>query len=254
MSNYRTIIISDVHLGTPDSKAKELVRFLKSHTCQTLVLNGDIIDGWYLRRIGSKWKKKHNRFIRLVSKMMDKQKTKVVYVRGNHDDFLDNIIPLELGNLSIVKQYEIESAGKKFWIVHGDIFDSITTHLKWLSKLGDIGYNLLIKINKWYNRYRAWRGKPYYSLSREIKAKVKKAVSYISDFQTEMASLAKKRNYQGVVCGHIHQPSIENYNGIIYMNSGDWVESLSALVEDFEGNWKIILYEDFIKALMNTQT
>jgi UDP-2,3-diacylglucosamine pyrophosphatase LpxH len=246
MQHYKTIIISDIHLGAEESKAKEVVRFLKKHSCDKLILNGDIIDGWQLRRSG-KWKKKHTRFFRCVLKMIEKQNTEVIYVRGNHDDFLDNVLPFFVGDLSIVRDYEIESNGKKFWVVHGDIFDSITTNMKWLAKLGDIGYTLLLKINKYYNNYRIKRGLPYFSLSKEIKAKVKGAVSYISDFEKELVTLARTKHYSGVICGHIHHPSIQQYGDLVYMNSGDWVESLSALVEDKHGNWSIVLYEDFVK-------
>lgn len=246
MPQYKTIIVSDVHLGTTDSKAKELVRFLKRNSCEKLILNGDIIDGWQLKKSG-KWKKKHTRFFRVVLKMIEKNNTEVIYVRGNHDDFLDNVLPFYIGNLQIVKDTVIESGGKRFWVLHGDIFDSITTNMKWLAKLGDVGYTFLLWLNKVYNGYRIKRGKPYYSLSKEIKSKVKSAVSFISSFEKELVELAKARHYDGVICGHIHHPSIQNYGDLIYMNSGDWVESLSALVEDFEGNWNIILYEDFIK-------
>jgi len=250
MQHYKTIIISDIHLGAEESKAKEVVRFLKKHSCDRLILNGDIIDGWQLRRSG-KWKKKHTRFFRRVLKMIEKQNTEVIYVRGNHDDFLDNVLPFFIGSLSIVRDYELESNGKKFWLVHGDIFDSVTTNMKWLAKLGDIGYTLLLKINKYYNNYRIKRGLPYFSLAKEIKAKVKGAVSYISDFEKELVTLARKRNYDGVICGHIHHPSIQQYGDLVYMNSGDWVESLSALVEDEKGDWSIVLYEDFVKKEAN---
>jgi UDP-2,3-diacylglucosamine pyrophosphatase LpxH len=246
MKHYKTIIISDVHLGAEESKAKEVVRFLKKLTCDRLILNGDIIDGWQLRRSG-KWKKKHTRFFRTILKMIEKHNTEVVYIRGNHDDFLDNVLPFSIGSMSIVRDYELKSNGKKFWVVHGDIFDSITTNMKWLAKLGDIGYTLLLVINKYYNNFRIKKGKPYFSLSKEIKSKVKSAVSYISDFEKELVTLAKARNYSGVICGHIHHPSIQQYGELIYMNSGDWVESLSALVEDKNGNWKIVMYEDFVK-------
>ena len=243
---YKTIVISDIHLGSSESKAKELVRFLKKHSCEKLILNGDIIDGWQLRRSG-KWKKKHTRFFRVVLKMIEKQNTEVIYTRGNHDDFLDNVIPFNIGKLSIVKDYVYESNGRKFWVIHGDIFDSITTNLKWIAKLGNIGYTFLLWLNKVYNYWRIKSGKPYYSLSKEIKAKVKFAVSYISGFEKQLVELARSRNYNGVICGHIHQPAIQNFEEIIYMNSGDWVESLSALAEDENGNWKIIYYEEFIK-------
>jgi len=166
IKRYRTIVISDIHLGTSDSKAKELVRFLKRNVCNKLILNGDIIDGWRLRR-GGVWKKKHTRFVRVVLKMMERYGTEVIYVRGNHDDFLDNFIPFAAGKFTIVKDYIYESESKKYWILHGDVFDSITTNLRWLAKLGDIGYTLLLWINKVYNNYRVKRGLPYYSLSKK---------------------------------------------------------------------------------------
>ena len=246
MKHYRTIVLSDIHLGSQDSKAKEVVRFLKKHSCEVLILNGDIIDGWQLRRSG-KWKKKHTRFFRRVLKMTEKQNTKVIYLRGNHDDFLDNVVPFEVGNFRILKDYVLESNGKKFWVLHGDIFDAVMNNMKWLAKLGDIGYTLLLWLNKVYNNYRIKRGLPYYSLSKEIKAKVKQAVMYVSNFEKELVDLARQRKFDGVICGHIHHPAITKYEGIIYMHSGDWVESLSALVEDFDGNWSIYTYEQFLK-------
>jgi len=244
IKHYKTIVISDIHLGMSDSKAKELVRFLKKNICNKLILNGDIIDGWRLRR-GGEWKKKHTRFFRVVLKMIERHGTEVIYTRGNHDDFLDNFIPFTAGRFSIVKDYIYESHNRKYWVLHGDVFDSITTHWRWLAKLGDIGYNLLLWTNKIYNNNRIRKGLPYYSLSKDIKQKVKTAVSYFSDFEKELASMATVKGMDGVICGHIHHPSIATYNNIIYMNSGDWVESLSALVEDHEGNWKIIYYTEW---------
>ncbi len=238
---HKTIVISDVHLGASGSKTKQLVRFLKQNACETLILNGDIIDGWQLQRSG-KWKRKHTRFIKIVLKMIDKLKTEVIYVRGNHDDFLDQILPLRIGRLSICKDYIYESFGKRYYITHGDIFDSITTKLKFVAKLGDIGYNFLLWLNKCYNQYRAKRGLPYYSLSQKIKSKVKTAVSYIDDFEKELASFAKIKQCDAIICGHIHQPAIKEIDGILYLNSGDWVESLTALTEDFNGNWELVHY------------
>ncbi len=245
-NHYKTIIVSDVHLGTTNSKAKELVRFLKKNTCERLILNGDIIDGWRLKKSG-KWKKKHTRFFKVIIKMMQNVKTEVIYIRGNHDDFLDNMMPLDIGNLSIKKDYTFMSKGKKYYVIHGDIFDSITSNLRWLAKIGDIGYNFLLWLNKIYNNRRLKNGLPYYSLSQLIKQKVKTAVSYISDFEEELVALARSRHCQGVICGHIHHPSITQYKDIKYMNSGDWVESLTALVEDYEGNWRIIYYTDLVE-------
>ena len=242
-NHYKTIVLSDIHLGTKNSKAKEVVRFLKSNTCDTLILNGDIIDGWQLKR-GGKWKKKHTRFFRVVLKMMEKHQTKIVYVRGNHDDFMDNILPFIFGNINLVKDYSFQSKGKKFLVIHGDIFDAITTHFRWLAMLGDIGYTLLLWINKLYNNWRVRRGLPYYSLSQIVKQKVKSAVSYISNYEIELVKLARSKGYDGVICGHIHHPAVTQYGDILYMNSGDWVESMSALVENYKGEWNILYYSD----------
>jgi hypothetical protein len=244
--HYKTIVVSDVHLGTRGSKVKELIHFLRNHTCDRLILNGDIIDGWQLKKSGT-WKKKHTRFFKLVLKLMQNEKMEVIYTRGNHDDFLDQVLPIQIGNFSIVRDYEFESSGKKYYVVHGDIFDSVTTQLKWIAKLGDIGYTLLLWVNHQYNKYRISRGLPYYSLSKEIKAKVKGAVSFISDFEKTLSELGKIRDCDGIICGHIHSPAIKQMGEILYLNSGDWVESLSALVEDNNGEWSIILYEDFIR-------
>jgi UDP-2,3-diacylglucosamine pyrophosphatase LpxH len=245
-SHYKTIVISDVHLGTKASKAKELVRFLKTNTCDKLILNGDIIDGWRLKKNG-KWKKKHTRFFKALMKMIEKFNTEVIYIRGNHDDFLDNIMPITIGKLSVQKDYVLRTNGKNFYVIHGDIFDSITTNLKWLAKLGDVGYTFLLWLNKVYNRRRIKKGLPYYSLSQDIKQRVKSAVSYISDFEKELVNVARSKNCEGIICGHIHHPDIQEYEGITYLNSGDWVESLSALVEDKNGNWEILYYNELIK-------
>lgn len=245
-NHFKTIVISDVHLGTKASKAKELVRFLKTNTSDKLILNGDIIDGWRLKKNG-KWKKKHTRFFKVLMKMIDKFNTEVIYLRGNHDDFLDNMMPLTIGNLSIQKDYIHRSNGKNYYVIHGDVFDTITSNLKWLAKLGDIGYTFLLWLNKVYNKRRIKKGLPYYSLSQDIKQRVKTAVSYISSFEQELVKLAKSRNCQGVICGHIHHPDIQQYGEITYLNSGDWVESLSALVEHQNGKWEILYYKDLIK-------
>ncbi|MDP4210429.1 MAG: UDP-2,3-diacylglucosamine diphosphatase [Bacteroidota bacterium] len=245
-NHYKTVVLSDIHLGTKHSQAKEVVRFLKNNTCDKLILNGDIIDGWQLRK-GGNWKKKHTRFFRVVLKMMEKHQTEVIYVRGNHDDFLDNILPFVFGDIKIVKDYIHISKGRKFLVLHGDLFDTITTHLRWLAKLGDVGYTFLLWLNKFYNNYRVRRGLPYFSLSQAVKQKVKGAVSYISDFETELVKLARSKGCQGVICGHIHHPAITMYDDVLYMNSGDWVESLTALVEDYQGEWSIIYYSDLVK-------
>ena len=242
VKQYKTIIISDVHLGSEGSKAKEVSAFLKSVTCETLILNGDIIDGWQLKKGGS-WKKKHTAFFRVVLKMIEFQQTKVIYLRGNHDDFLDQIIPFSLGkSFTIQRDYILNSGEKKFLITHGDIFDSVTSNMKWLAYLGDVGYTLLLSMNKIYNQYRSWRGLSYYSFSQRIKQRVKEAVNYVSDFEEKITELAKAYHCDGIICGHIHKPDIRKIDDIIYMNSGDWVESMTALVEDHDGNWELLYF------------
>ena len=240
--NYKTIVISDVHLGTKSSKAKELLHFLRFNSCSKLVLNGDIIDGWRIQRSG-RWDKHHTSVLKHLIKMVEKHKTQIIYVRGNHDDFLDKILPMSFGKLSILREYYHYSGNKKYLVTHGDIFDHITTHLRWLAKLGDLGYIILLWINKTYNNQRLRQGKPYYSISKVIKHKVKLAVSYISGFENAIKKLAILRGCDGVICGHVHHPAIVKDEKIIYMNSGDWVESLSALVEDFDGEWSIKYYK-----------
>lgn len=246
-THYKTIVVSDLHLGIKSSKAKEVTRFLRRNSCDTLILNGDIIDGWALKRSG-KWKKRHTKFFRLILKYVSSRKTKVVYLRGNHDDFLNEVLPFELGNFSICKHYIHESNGKKYFITHGDLFDTVTKNMRWLAHLGDVGYTLLLWINRHYNLYREKRGLPYYSLSQAVKAKVKKAVSFIGDFENELAAVAKRKKCDGIICGHIHQPADKMINGIRYLNSGDWVETMSALVETRTGEWKVIHYEEWMKA------
>ncbi len=246
-TRYKTIVLSDIHLGTSSSKAKEVVHFLKHHTCETLILNGDIIDGWQLRKSGA-WKKKHTKFFRLILKRASKG-TRIVYVRGNHDDFLDEVLPFRLGNFSICRDHYIGSGTKRYYVVHGDIFDTVTTKLKWIAKLGDVGYTLLLWINKHYNLWRERRGLPYYSLSQAVKAKVKGAVSFISDFETQLAAVARARHCDGVICGHIHTPADKMIGNIHYINSGDWVESLTALVETEMNEWKILHYTEWLRSL-----
>lgn len=242
VKQYKTIIISDLHLGSDGSKAKEVTAFLKSVTCETLILNGDIIDGWQLKK-GGAWKKKHTAFFRVVLKMIEYQQTKVIYLRGNHDDFLDQIIPFSLGkSFTIQRDYILESGEKRFLITHGDIFDSVTSKMKWLAYLGDVGYTLLLSMNKIYNQYRSWRGLSYYSFSQRIKQRVKEAVNYVSDFEEKITELAKANHCDGIICGHIHKPDIRQINDILYMNSGDWVESMTALVEDHSNNWDLLFF------------
>jgi UDP-2,3-diacylglucosamine pyrophosphatase LpxH len=243
--HYKTIVISDVHLGTKDAKTKELAQFLKVNSCDRLIINGDFIDAWNLNRRG-KWNNKDTRVIRRILKMMELHNTDVIYVRGNHDDFLDKVIPVQFGKIKVVDSLELVSGGIKYFVTHGDIFDVISRQFKWIANLGDIGYKLLLWMNRRHNKIRKLKGLPYHSLSQKIKHKVKMAVSFISDFEETMVEFARHNHYQGIICGHIHQPALKLIDDIIYMNSGDWVETMSALVEDENENWEIVYYHTIL--------
>ena len=242
----RTIILSDVHLGTSDSKVDEVNHFLRHVRCAKLILNGDIIDGWQLRR-GGHWTKAHTRFIRIVLKKLEKRDTEVVYLRGNHDDILATFLPLQFENLHIVEDHIHEGPRGRYLVLHGDIFDTVTKNFVFLAHLGDWGYRALLSLNRIYNRWRAWRGKEYWSLSKAIKARVKEAVSHISKFEDHIAQLARQRGCVGIMCGHIHTPADKMIEGIHYLNSGDWVESLTAIVEHWDGRCELISFHDFVR-------
>ncbi len=246
-THYKTIILSDLHLGIRNSRVKEVVEFLQAHSCDTLILNGDIIDGWQLRKSGE-WKKKHTQFFRILMKYMHKHRTKIIYLRGNHDDFLDEILPFSFGSFVIKRTHILNSAGKNYYVVHGDIFDTVTTKLKWLAKLGDAGYTFLLWLNRHYNQYRLKRGLSYYSLSQVVKAKVKSAVSFISDYEEQLCEVARANQCDGVICGHIHQAADKMIGNIHYLNSGDWVETMSALTETETGEWNILYYADWLQS------
>lgn len=242
--HVRSAIISDVHLGTPHSKADEATHFLKHIRCERLLLNGDIIDGWRLRRDG-RWTKSHTRFVRRVLTMVQKRDTKVVYLRGNHDDFLARLLPMRFERIDLVEDHVLETERGRYLVLHGDVFDSVVKNMVFLAHLGDMGYALLLRVNRVYNWFRQLRGKEYYSLSQAVKARVKQAVSFIGKFEEQIASLARERGCVGVICGHIHTPADKMIDGIHYLNSGDWVESLTAIVEHLDGRFEVIDFKDF---------
>ena len=229
---YKAIIVSDLHLGTKDSKAKEFIEFLEKHPTDLLILNGDIIDGWALNR-GAKWKKQHTNAISKILKLSNK--TKVIWIRGNHDEFLAEFIGMHFGNIEIREDYIIND----HYVFHGDVIDVFITKYKWLAKIGSVGYDFALWLNRWYNRYRVWRGLPYQSISQEIKAGVKAATSYINDFEIAAIKMASKHGCQGVICGHIHQPTDIMINGARYLNSGDWVENRTAILLDYQDKFTI---------------
>lgn len=240
------MILSDVHLGTPDCKVHEVNHFLRTVRCQKLILNGDIIDGWQLRRRGH-WTKAHTRFIRIILKKLEKRGTEVVYLRGNHDDILSAFLPLEFENLRVVEDYVHDSPRGRYLVLHGDVFDTITRNFVFLAHLGDWGYRALLGLNRAYNAWRAWRGLEYWSLSKAIKAHVKSAVSHVSNFEDHIAQLARERSCVGVMCGHIHTPADKMLGNIHYLNSGDWVESLTAIIEEYSGQFRLVDFASFVR-------
>jgi len=235
---YNTVIISDLHLGSKASRRDDILDFLDKISTETLILNGDIIDGWSLQR-GSKWTKKDTKIIRKILKISETD-TEVIWLRGNHDEFLKDFLPFDLGNIKIVEDYIHQHGSIRYYIFHGDILDVFITKVKWLAYIGSIGYDIALWINRWYNRWRAWRKLPYYSISKDIKNGIKKATNFINDFEINAVRLAKGKGCQVAICGHIHQPSLKDE----YMNSGDWCENCTALVETKDGKWKLIDYHN----------
>ena len=242
---YKSIFISDIHLGTRFSKAKILLNFFKHNECEHLILVGDIIDGWAIKR-KLIWPQEHSNVIQKILKKA-KKGTRVTFITGNHDDFLRPFVPLILGNsINISNELEyVALNGKKYFITHGDFFDSITMTKKWLAVLGDYGYDLLLHLNSFLNFSRKLFGiKRYWSLSKYVKDIVKSSISFINDFEQVLSNHAKNKGFDGIICGHIHKAEIRNINEIEYLNCGDWVESCTAIVETFEGEFKIIDWLD----------
>ena len=238
---YKSIFISDIHLGTRFSKAKVLLNFLKHNESDQLILVGDIIDGWAIKR-KLIWPQEHSDVIQKILKKA-KKGTKVTFITGNHDEFLRPFVPLLLGDsVSIANELEYVAINKKkYYITHGDFFDSITMTKKWLAILGDYGYDLLLHLNVVLNFLRKRIGiKKYWSLSKYVKDNVKSSVSFISDFEAVLSTHAKNKGYDGIICGHIHKAEIRDIEDIEYLNCGDWVESCTAIVEKYEGEFKII--------------
>jgi UDP-2,3-diacylglucosamine pyrophosphatase LpxH len=238
------VVISDVHLGTYGCKAKELLRYLNSIQPETLVLNGDIIDIWQFKK--SYFPKPHLKVIKKILSLATKN-TDVYYITGNHDEMFRKFTDFQLGKLKVCNKICLDINDKKTWIFHGDVFDASVQHSKWIAKLGGKGYDLLIVINNMVNWFLEKMGREKYSFSKKIKNNVKKAVKYIGDFELTASELAIDNHYDYVICGHIHQPQIReviNKKGsCTYLNSGDWIENLSAL-EYNDQEWKIFYYED----------
>lgn len=246
MNQYRAIWISDVHLGTSGCQANYLLDFLKHNDAKTFYLVGDIIDGWKLRKTWY-WPGSHNDVIQKLLRKARKG-SEVIYIPGNHDEMARQFFGLSFGDIQ-VKEDVIHTTldGKRLWVTHGDLFDGVMQYAKWLAYVGDSLYSMILVMNRWFNNIRVKMGLQYWSLSQFLKHQVKNAVSYISSFETIMAREARHRGCDGVICGHIHKAEIREIDGLIYCNDGDWVESLTALVETLEGELKIVQWSKILE-------
>ena len=246
---FESVFISDVHLGTPESKTKELVDFLKHTRCKKLFLNGDIIDGWALKR-GTSWSKRHTRVIRTILKKSEKEGTEVTYLRGNHDDVLERFFPIDFGLIKLRKEAIHRGLdGRKYLVIHGDGFDHVASNFRFVAMLGAFGYDSLLKLNRVYNSFRSWRGQEYHSISKRVKEKVKNAVSFVGKYEEQLVGLARKRGCDGIICGHIHTAEDKTMEEVRYLNSGDWVESMSCVVEHTDGRFEVIYYSEFLRRM-----
>ncbi len=238
---FRSIFISDIHLGTRFSQAEELLEFFRRTHCENLYLVGDIIDGWAIKR-KIKWAQAHSDVIQKVLRKARKGMN-VYYITGNHDDFLRSFLPLGLGDcITVQDEAEYISLNqKRYYVTHGDFFDSVTVTKRWLAVLGDMGYDLLLNVNQILNWCRKkLRYQSHWSLSKYVKDHVKSSVSFITDFESILSGHARRHRYDGVICGHIHKAEMRDIDGIEYLNCGDWVESCTAIVETLDGEFRII--------------
>ena len=249
---YKTVWISDVHLGSRGCKAEFLLDFLKHTECERLYLVGDIIDLWKLKN-GWHFPPMHHEVVRAI---IDRAKrgTRVIYIPGNHDEFFRDYVGHSFAGIEVVDKAIHETHdGRRFLVLHGDEFDGVVCGTKWLAVLGSEAYELLLFLNRWFNVFRRRLGFPYWSLSAYIKHKVKNAVNFISDFEKALVHAARNERVDGVVCGHIHHAAITDMDGLVYSNCGDWVESCTALVEDFRGGLGLLRWvED--SAFLLTET
>ncbi|HEY1722296.1 MAG TPA: UDP-2,3-diacylglucosamine diphosphatase [Magnetospirillaceae bacterium] len=240
---YRTIWISDIHLGTRGCKAEFLLDFLRVTESENLFLVGDIVDGWRLKRSWY-WPQEHND---VVQKLLRKARkgTNVTFIPGNHDEFVRNYLEFNFGEVHVSNDVVHTTAdGRKLLVIHGDQFDSVVAYAKWLAHLGDTAYNIAMEVNLWLNWVRKHMGLRYWSLSAYLKHRVKNAVTYIANFEEAMAEMARRRGVDGVVCGHIHHAELRKIGDILYANDGDWVESCTALVEHFDGRLEVLRWAE----------
>ena len=238
-NHYKSVFISDIHLGTRGSKAEVLLSFLKDIECDNLFLVGDIFDGWRLKKDWY-WPQEHSTVIQKILRLSRKG-TRIIYLPGNHDEFMRQFLEHNFGSVELYDEIVYEALnGKKYVVIHGDKFDLVTMNMKWLAHVGDWAYSLLLNINTGLHWARSYLRLPYWSLSRWAKQKVKEAVNFIGNYEHSLAHYARIKHVDGVICGHIHSANISIIEDVEYMNCGDWVESCTALVETMDGKFEII--------------
>jgi UDP-2,3-diacylglucosamine pyrophosphatase LpxH len=239
INRFRSIWISDVHLGTRGCKAEFLLDFLRRTESEYLYLVGDIVDGWRLKKSWY-WAQSHNDVVQKILRKARKG-TKVIYVPGNHDEMLRDYTGLQFGGVMVESEViHMTADGRRMLVIHGDAFDGVVRYARWLALLGDWAYDLMLRINNYYNHARRHLGYPYWSLSAYLKSRVKNAVQFVGDYANAITAEARARKVDGIICGHIHQAEMRDLNGVLYCNDGDWVESCSALVEHFDGSLEIL--------------
>ncbi|MGZ5895615.1 MAG: UDP-2,3-diacylglucosamine diphosphatase [Xanthobacteraceae bacterium] len=240
---YRTLFISDIHLGAHGSQAGKLLHFLRWHEADHIYLVGDIVDGWALRS-GWYWPQSHNDVVQKLLRQARKG-TRITYAPGNHDEFLREYYGTHFGGIEVVENaIHTGVDGRRYLVIHGDLFDLVVTQARWLALLGDKAYDTAIVVNRWFNLIRRRLGFPYWSLSQWAKLKVKNAVSYIGDYEKTLTAEAHRHGADGVICGHIHHAAIHDDFGLRYINCGDWVESCTAIVEHEDGRLEIITWAE----------
>ena len=241
VEQYQTIFLSDLHLGSKSAQAELLLDFLKHNHAHKIYLVGDIVDGWQLKK-GWYWPQAHNDVVQKILRAARKG-SRVIYVPGNHDEFARDYTCLTFGGIEVANEYIHETVnGRKYLIMHGDQFDIVVCNARWLALLGDWAYQLAIVANTWFNKLRKIYGVGYWSLSAWAKMKVKNAVNFIGDFEKTLAAEARRRGFDGVICGHIHHAIIREIDGIDYLNTGDFVESCTAIVEHKDGRLEILYW------------
>jgi len=241
---HRTIFLSDIHLGTPGCKAELLLDFLRHNDADTFYLVGDIIDVWRIKRSWY-WNAAHNAVVQELLRKSRKG-ARIIYVPGNHDEALRDYTGLNFGGVDVIGEAIHETAdGREFLVIHGDQFDSVVKYAKWLAHLGDRAYGMALTLNNWLHEIRRFFGLSYWSLSAYLKNRVKNAVEYISSYEQAVAREARERGVDGVICGHIHHAEIRDFDGVLYCNDGDWVESCTALCEDEAGALTLMTWQTF---------